>query len=97
MRTENESFSMYDGRYSKGGFLCAGSGKDRHCLWNRDAGSLSGSGETAVPAKEKAAGRNEYGQGDGNGLPVVAAPAGAVARKYSFCNIFSGAATDGIF
>lgn len=94
---ENEYFSMYDGRYSKGGFLCAGSGKDRHCLWNRDAGSLSGSGETAVPAKEKAAGRNEYGQGDGNGLPVVAAPAGAVARKYSFCNIFSGAATDGIF
>ena len=86
---ENESFSMYDGRYSKGGFLCAGSGKDRRCLWNRDAGSLSGSGETAVPAKEKAAGRNEYGQGDGNSLPVVAAPAGAVARKYSFCNIFS--------
>ena len=85
---ENESFSMYDGRYSKGGFLCAQSGKDRHCLWNRDA---------AVPAKEKAARRNEYGRGDGNGLPVVAAPVGAVARKYSFCNLFSGAATDGIF
>lgn len=94
---ENEYFSMYDGRYSKGGFLCAGSGKDRHCLWNCDAVLLSGSGETAVPAKEKAAGRNEYGRGDGNGLPVVAAPVGAVARKYSFCNLFSGAATDGIF
>ena len=50
----------------------------------------------AVPAKEKAARRNEYGRGDGNGLPVVAAPVGAVARKYSFCNLFSGAATDGI-
>lgn len=94
---ENESFSMYDGRYSKGGFLCAQSGKDRHCLWNRDAVLLSGSGEAAVPAKEKAARRNEYGRGDGNGLPVVAAPVGAVARKYSFCNLFSGAATDGIF
>ena len=64
---ENESFSMYDGRYSKGGFLCAGSGKDRRCLWNRDVVLLSGSGEAAVPAKEKAAGRNEYGRGDGNG------------------------------
>ena len=62
---ENESFSMYDGRYSKGGFLCAGSGKDRHCLWNRDAVLLSGSGEAAVPAKEKAAGRNTFSEDGG--------------------------------
>ena len=94
---ENEYFSMYDGRYSKGGFLCAQSGKDRHCLLNRDAVLLSCSGKAAVSAKEKAARRNEYGRGDGNGLPVVAAPTGSVDRKYSFCNLSSAAPTDGIF